>query len=154
MIDLAPFPANSQPLSNYVPRRSMFDPLGNVSTSGFAQQHKTQLAEPLLAFPSQRLLDSLEKRPVGPSGLFLNDHEIPRQLTDWQTRGGFWGRVAGYYILKHQGAATLYRSPFSAMVPQANDGTLAERYYESLEPEQRERIDDEAMGLKLEGDVS
>jgi hypothetical protein len=49
--------------------------------------------------------------------------------------------VAGYYIQKHQAAATVYRSPFAAISRQNEEKTLAERYYESLEPEQRERID-------------
>jgi len=94
-----------------------------------------------MAPPSRELVESLVKRPVGPNGLPLNDQALPKHLLDWQDRGGFWGRVAGYYIQKHQATATVYRSPFTAMNQQTGERTLAERYYESLEPEQRVRID-------------
>ncbi|KAI1615270.1 jumonji domain-containing protein 2 [Exophiala viscosa] len=137
-MDLAPFPANSLPLNHYLPKRSMYDPLSNVN---MLAQHNFQFPDPPMARPSTQLVESLEKRPVGISGLQLNDHEIPKQLTDWQNRGGFWGRVAGYYIKKHQDAATVYRSPFAAISQQADTAALAQRYYQSLEPEQRMRID-------------
>ncbi|EXJ91627.1 hypothetical protein A1O3_00177 [Capronia epimyces CBS 606.96] len=142
-IDLAPFPASYVQLSDYVPRRLSYDPLSNVSA--FTQQ-KPQNLDPPMALPSRQLLESLEKRPIGLNGLLFNNHQIPKQLTDWQEKGGFWGRVAGYYIQKHQAAATVYRSPFAATTQRANEGTLAQRYYDSLEPEQRVRIDEYREG--------
>lgn len=137
-LDMAPSPANSLPLSNYVHKRSLYDPLSSVSAF---RPLKPQPAEQPIAQASRQLVEGLTKRPIGPNGLQLNDHEAPRQLSEWQDRGGFWGRVAGYYIQKHQGAATVYRSPFAAINQQAEEKTLAEQYYEHLEPDQRARID-------------
>lgn len=137
-MDLAPFPANSFPMSNYAPKRSVYDPLSNAN---MLTQPNFQFVDPPMAQPSSQLVESLEKRSVGASGLQLNDREIPKQLTEWQDRGGFWGRVAGYYIKKHQDAATVYKSPFTAMNQQMDTATLSQRYYQSLEPEQRMRID-------------
>lgn len=141
-IDLAPFPANSMPFSNYVPKRSIYDPL-NSSLNPFNQQKQPQISEPPMAQPSNALARSLEKRPLGSNGLMLNDRPTPKQLVDWQERGGFWGRVSGYYINKHQISATVYKSPFinTGIFGQHPDGTLADRYYESLEPDQRGKID-------------
>ncbi|KIX08954.1 uncharacterized protein Z518_00032 [Rhinocladiella mackenziei CBS 650.93] len=142
-MDLAPFPANSMPLGSYVPRRSTYDPLNNANPF---TQPKPHTPEPPVARPSRKLSEALEKRPIGSNGLLLNDRLIPEALTEWQRNGGFWGRVAGYYIQKHEGAATLYRSPFTSRSQQGSDGTLAERYYENLGPEQQVRIDEARNG--------
>ena len=135
---MAPFPAASFPISGYVPKRSMYDPLGNMNA--FAQS-KPQISEMPMAQPSVQLTESLEKRPVGMNGLQLNDRAVPKQLINWRDRGGFWGRVSTYYIQKHEAAATVYKSPFMAMSQQNDPGTLAERYYQSLESEQKVKID-------------
>jgi len=142
-LDLAPFPANSMLLSNYIPKRSMFDPL-NSGANPFNQQKQPQVLEPPMAQPSCALAQSLEKRALGSNGLMLNDRPSPKQLLDWQERGGFWGRVSGYYINKHQMAATVYKSPFvsTGAFGQQPATTLAERYYESLEPHQKGKIDE------------
>ncbi|KAK5223124.1 hypothetical protein LTR72_005961 [Exophiala xenobiotica] len=136
--DMAPFPAASFPINTYVPKRSMYDPLGNMNA--FAQP-KPQISEMPMAPPSLQLVESLEKRPVGTNGLQLNDRAVPKQLINWRDRGGFWGRVSTYYIQKHQAAATVYKSPFMAMSQQTDPETLAERYYQSLESEQKMKID-------------
>lgn len=137
--DLAPFPASSLSLSNILPKRSAYDPLSSASA---AMQQKVQPAsEPPMAAPSRLLMEGLEKQSIGSNGLLLNDRPVPKQLNDWLTRGGFWGRVAGYYIQKHQGAASVYKSPFTTMTHPVGVSSLAERYYESLEPEQRASID-------------
>lgn len=158
MHDLAPFPAMSMPVGHYVPKRSVYDPLSNPAV--MQQQRINQPAEPPMAEPSRQLLEGLQKRTLGPNGLAINDRPAPKQLTDWQARGGFWGRVADYYLLKHQAQATVYRSPFSAMAmvtasapPFQQDRlskatTLAERYYAGLEPEQQGRIDEVRKGLE------
>ncbi|KIW39385.1 uncharacterized protein PV06_09160 [Exophiala oligosperma] len=136
--DMAPFPAASLPFSGYIPKRSIYDPLSQVNAF---QQAKPQLSEPPMAPMSSKLIETLEKRAIGANGLQLNDRAIPKQLTDWRERGGFWGRVAKYYISKHQATATLYRSPFMAMSQQADTATLSDRYYQSLEGDQRSKID-------------
>ncbi|EHY54468.1 DNA damage-responsive transcriptional repressor RPH1 [Exophiala dermatitidis] len=138
-VDLAPFPANYVLSGNDMRNRSTYDPLSNVKAF---PQHKTRAPEPPMAPASRQLLESLEKRPLGPNGLLINDRPIPHQLTEWQERGGFWGRVAGYYIQKHQSSATVYKSPFAVMAARGNEGTLAQRYYNSLEPEQQAKIDE------------
>ncbi|EXJ93631.1 hypothetical protein A1O1_02023 [Capronia coronata CBS 617.96] len=142
-IDLAPFPAHYMQMNAYVPKPLTFDPLSHVNAF---TPSKTQTTEPSIAAPSRQLLGSLEKRPVGPNGLRLNDHPVPKQLTDWEEKGGFWGRVAGYYIQKHQTAATVYKSPFAGIGQRANGRTLAQRYYDSLEPEQQARIEEHLQG--------
>jgi hypothetical protein len=143
--DMIPFHSQSLSLDHrYPPKRSLYDPL---SSAAAFPQSKPQPAEPPMAPASRQLIESLEKRPMGPNAsLQLNDRAVPKQLLDWQVRGGFWGRVAGYFIQKHQTAAMVYKSPFMAMDSQGSDGTLAERYYNSLEPEQRVRIDNFRQG--------
>ncbi|KEF63444.1 uncharacterized protein A1O9_01422 [Exophiala aquamarina CBS 119918] len=148
-LDLAPFPANSIPLANYIPKRSMYDPL-NSGANPFNQQKQSQVVEPPMAQPSHSLTRSLEKRPLGSNGLMLNDRPAPKQLVDWQERGGFWGRVSRYYINKHQIATTVYKSPFvSTGVFGQPTATLAERYYQNLEPDQKGKID-EARTVPME----
>jgi hypothetical protein len=100
-----------------------------------------------MATPSPLLLQSLEKRPLAPSGLLDNDRPIPVQFADWQARGGFWGKVSAYYIQKHQGMASVYTSPFRKMDEKQNawDGKekgLAERYFEGLGWELRAKVDE------------
>ncbi|OCT52422.1 jmjC domain containing protein [Cladophialophora carrionii] len=164
--DMAPFPAanlNSMQMqvSNYIAKRSIFDPLNPVNTTGpIGQLHKSaqimpqlipqaQLAPslPPMAAPSPLLLQSLEKRPLAPSGLLDNDRPIPPQLAEWQARGGFWGKVSAYYIQKHQGMASVYTSPFRKMDEKQSawDGKekgLAERYFEGLDWELKAKVDE------------
>jgi hypothetical protein len=139
-MDLAPYPAMSIPMSNYTPNRLMFDPVSNLNT--LAQQKQFLSMDPPIGQASRYLLESLEKRPIGPNGLQLNDRPIPRQLIEWQEKGGFWGRVAGYYINKHKGQATKYKSPFASMAQQAPTSSLAQRYYDTLEPNQKLLVDE------------
>jgi hypothetical protein len=69
-----------------------------------------------------------------------NDRTIPEQLTSWQQKGGFWGKVANYYVARHQAAASVYRSPF---VPKTEASTLmAEAYYAGLPEAGRFKIDE------------
>jgi len=148
--DMADLSAHSLAGGNhYMPKRSLYSPLSGV---GAFPQLPTASAEIPMAQASRPLLESLEKRPLGPSGLPLNDRPVPPQLTEWRDRGGFWGRVASYYIQKHLNAATVYRSPFTVGATgwQGDDGTLAQRYYDSLEPHQRARIDDYVREAKGE----
>ncbi|KIW68430.1 hypothetical protein PV04_04377 [Phialophora macrospora] len=164
--DMAPFPAanlNSMQMqiSNYVAKRSIFDPLNPQNTTGSnSQQAKSGQVIPQLipppqllpslppmAAPSPLLLQSLEKRPLAPSGLLDNDRPIPTQFAVWQARGGFWGKVSAYYIQKHQGMASVYTSPFRKMDEKRNawDGKekgLAERYFEGLDWELRAKVDE------------
>jgi hypothetical protein len=169
--DMAPFPAanfNSMQMqiSSYIPKRSMFDPLNpvNTTTSSHKRTYSQVLPQPILqpqasmpappppmAEPSPLLVQSLEKRQLAPSGLLVNDRPIPRQLAEWQARGGFWGKVSGYYIQKHLGMATVYRSPFSQVSASAWDSKepgLAERYYEELTDEERALVDKIRMEMR------
>ncbi|EXJ69908.1 uncharacterized protein A1O5_06981 [Cladophialophora psammophila CBS 110553] len=162
--DMAPFPAasiNPLQISSYIPKRSIYDPLNTSGHGGMLMLHKPQLPipkpiqphssviqyppPPPMADPSLLLVQSLEKRPLGPTGLLINDRPVPKQLSDWVARGGFWARVAGYYIQKHKGMASVYRSPFIAVKDKVGldswEGGLAERYYDNLEPQERQRID-------------
>ncbi|KAJ9617245.1 hypothetical protein H2200_000966 [Cladophialophora chaetospira] len=164
--DMAPFPAanfnNMQPqISGYVPKRSIFDPLNPINTTSASMQPPklqqlipqpvphSQLPRtpPPMAAPSPLLLQSLERRPLAPSGLLNNDRAIPHQLAEWQVRGGFWGKVSGYYINKHMGMASAYISPFTKMDERESawDGSamgVAERYYEELSWEEKNRVDE------------
>ena len=167
--DMAPFPAanfnsgGQMQISSYVPKRSIFDPL-NTSTAALHPPSTPQMipqpisqprlppTPPPIANPSPLLVQSLEKRPLAPSGLVTNDHVIPKQLSDWQARGGFWGKVSAYYILKHNGMAGVYTSPFAKMdeKPSVWDGKgkgLAETYYEGLDPEEQQRVDEIRGGM-------
>ncbi len=170
--DMAPFPAanfNSMqaPVSTYIAKRSIFDPLNPLNGVGpsmqpprmqqFIPQHISQPqfppSPPPMASPSPLLIQSLERRPRAPSGLLNNDHPIPRQLADWQLRGGFWGKVSGYYINKHESMASVYISPFTKMDDKQSawDGSetgLAENYFEGLSWEGRQRVDDVRGGMR------
>jgi hypothetical protein len=171
-LDMAPFPAanihsltqtsQSRPISTYIPKRSIFDPLNTTSTASILT--KPQIPQPIvnprfptppppMAQPSPLLLQCLEKRPLAPSGLLLNDRPIPKQLADWSVRGGFWGRVSQYYIEKHLSMASVYRSPFAQGRGSAWDGGamtgvgLAERYYWGLSEGEREVVDEVRVGM-------
>lgn len=56
-------------------------------------------------------------------------------------QGGFWGKVANYYVKKHEASASIYRSPFSSKTD-ANGNKLADAYYQSLGGDDRLKIDD------------
>jgi len=162
--DMAPFPAarnNSMQMSisNYVPKRSIFDPM---NTNNMMQNPQPQLQPmqkyqfppppPPMANPSPLLAQSLEKQPLAPSGLLVNDRPVPEQLVFWQNRGGFWGRVSNYYINKHNGMSSVYKSPFQQVdkAESAWDGkepNLAERYYTELSHEEKARIDEVRGGM-------
>lgn len=165
--DMAPFPAATMnpmqlQISNYVPKRSIFDAMNpNNSTTQHRRTHSQIIPQPIMppqspptpppmADPSPLLAQSLEKRPLAPSGLLNNDRPIPKQLADWQAKGGFWGRVAGYYIQKHDGMASVYKSPFTQVAESAWDAkeaSLAERYYLELTEEEQSRVDEVREGM-------
>ena len=98
-----------------------------------------------LANPSPFLLAGLEPRPLSPSGYPINDKAIPQQFLDWkaeyENQGGFWGKVANYYVKKHEASASIYRSPFTPKID-ASSNKVAEAYYQALGSENRLKIDD------------
>jgi len=106
-----------------------------------------------MASPSPLLIQSLEKRPLAASGLVTNDHPIPRQLAEWQARGGFWGKVSAYYVRKHNGMAGVYTSPFTKMDEGQStwggkDNGLADGYYEGLDFVGQRRVDEIRGGMR------
>jgi len=139
-LDSTRYAASPMTISTYVPRRSIYDPLHTINLTT-PQNQPVLPASSLIAQPAQKLLASLEKRRIGPNGLPINDMTLPKQLTDWQEKGGFWGRVAGYYIQKHQAAANVYRSPFAATAPGGPVGSLADRYCRRLTESEKAKID-------------
>ena len=165
--DMAPFPAarmNTQPMqiSNYVPKRSIFDPMNTASNLTQTrpqpqipqpiQQYQFPPPPPPIANPSPLLVQSLEKRPLAPSGLLFNDRQVPDHLKYWQNGKGFWVRVAGYYINKHKGMSSVYKSPYQQVDKaesawDAKEPGLAERYYNGLSWEEKARIDEVRGGM-------
>ncbi len=71
----------------------------------------------------------------------MNDRPIPDQYATWQQKGGFWGKIAGYYARKHEVQQTVYRSPFTAR-PYGPDLSDAHQYYQGLPEEARGKIDE------------
>ena len=142
--DSASYPQPLHPgMGSYVPRRSMYDPLYKAAQvpQPIANPHAMMPPpQPPMAEPSPILLAGLQPRSTTPNGLPTNDRTIPEQLTSWQQKGGFWGKVANYYVARHQAAASVYRSPF---VPKTEASTLmAEAYYAGLPEAGRFKIDE------------
>ncbi|KPI41813.1 DNA damage-responsive transcriptional repressor RPH1 [Cyphellophora attinorum] len=135
--------SNASQISNYVPRRSVYDPLYKAQGP---LQPITQpnlpppLPQPPMAEPSPVLLASLQPRSTSPGGYPLNDRAVPEQLVKWKAQGGFWAKVATYYINKHVASASAYRSPFADL--HNTPWRLAEQYYQSLDFEGRAKVDD------------
>jgi hypothetical protein len=145
-------PNSNGSTGGYVPRRSVFDPM-------YKQSGPQPIAQPNLPPPSPQppmaeanpsLLAGLLSRPVSPSGYPINDKAIPPQLSSWQQefgpKGGFWGKIANYYIKKHEASASVYRSPF-APKPDTSAPGLAEAYYNSLGQDGRNMIDEHKRNL-------
>lgn len=133
-------------MGGYVPRRSMYDPLFKHGPQPITEPNLPPSAPVApIAEPSPLLLASLAPRPVSPSGYPVNDNAIPQQLLDWQaeyvSNGGFWGKVANYYVRKHEASASIYRSPFAPKVD-ASSNKLADAYYGALNRDEKLRIDD------------
>ena len=144
--DSATFPTPMMPaVSHYVPRRSIYDPLYKTShTPQPIQQPQAmyQYQPPRLpmAEPSQSLVAGLRPRAITPNGLPTNDRVVPEQLMAWQQKGGFWGKVANYYIVRHEAAASVYRSPFAPKMD--HPMSLADTFYYRLPEPGRYKIDE------------
>jgi len=133
-------------MSSYVPRRSMYDPLYRNGPTPIAQPNAPPPApQPPMAEPFPQLIAGLQPRPVSPSGYPINDKALPQQLVEWRVeyeeKGGFWGKIANYYIKKHESSASVYRSPF-APKPESSAHKFAEAYYQSLVTEDQAKIED------------
>jgi len=61
---------------------------------------------------SPGLESTLESRPTTRSGTPVNDRPPPPALASWQNHPGFWGKIATYFLRKHESSATVYKSPF------------------------------------------
>lgn len=92
-----------------------------------------------MAEPSPRLMAAVAVRAYAPNGLPVNDRMVPEQLVMWQQRGGFWGKVANYYVKKHEVQAPIYRSPFAAK-PEGGPST-AETFYQGLSETAKQEVD-------------
>ena len=148
-------------VSNYVPKRSIFDPMN--ANNGMMQKPRHRIPQPMqnyqfppppppMASPSPLLARSLEKRPLAPSGLLVNDRPVPEHLAFWRGRGGFWGRVSQYYINKHNGMSSVYKSPYQQVGKaegawDSKEANMAEGYYNELSYEEKARIDQVRGGM-------
>ncbi|KAK5951151.1 hypothetical protein OHC33_007904 [Knufia fluminis] len=65
-----------------------------------------------IAPPSPGLESTLGSRPTTRSGTPVNDRPPPPALVSWQNHPGFWGKIATYFLRKHESSATVYKSPF------------------------------------------
>ena len=136
------------PVSNYVPRRSMYDPLYN-SNQPIQQQH--YLTRAPMAEASPQLAIALLPQKTVLKGYPANDHIIPEQYQHWQAKGGFWGKIANYYAGKHEVRATVYRSPFGhggadagrVFGPAMSEG---QRFYQNLDEGGRWKVDEFKIG--------
>ena len=142
--DSAPFPTPMMPpVSSYVPRRSMYDPLYKTPQVPQPIPNPHPLYQPLqppMSEPSPTLLAGLQPRATTPNGLPTNDRVVPEQLKVWQQKGGFWGKVANYYVVRHEAAASVYRSPFTSKIESSM--SLADTYYYGLPDNARIKIDE------------
>jgi hypothetical protein len=138
--DSTTFPAPMmQSMGNYIPCRSIYDPLYKVPQPMPQPVSMHLPPQAPMAEPAPALLAGLEPRATTPNGLPINDRTIPEQLLAWQAKGGFWGKVANYYIIRHQVAGGVYRSPF---LPESEAyPSLAERYYSHVSESERKSID-------------
>ena len=140
-------PANLSQISNYVPRRSVYDPMYKTQVPQPVSQPNPPVPPPQapMAAPSAALLASLQPRPVSPSGYPVNDRPVPEQLLKWKSQGGFWSKVATYYVNKHEASASAYRSPFASTKNETTTLTLQEDFYWRLNAMQKAKIDDFKM---------
>ena len=93
-----------------------------------------------MAEPSPALIAGLQPRATTPNGVPINDRAVPEQLNMWQVKGGFWGKVADYYVTRHQAAASVYRSPF--MPKMDSPLSVANAYYYGLPEGAQHKIDE------------
>ena len=130
------------PVSSYVPRRSMYDPLYKTGHGPQPYPHPHSMYQSPripMAEPSPNLVAGLEPRATTPNGLPTNDREVPEQLKNWQQKGGFWGKVANYYVARHEAAASVYRSPFTPKIEPAQ--SFADAFYFQLPEGTRVQLD-------------
>lgn len=93
-----------------------------------------------MAEPSPLLVNAIAARSYAPNGMPVNDTIAAEQLMIWQQKGGFWGKVANYYIKKHDMQAAMYRSPFA---PKLESGvSTANAFYEGLSYEGKQKVRD------------
>lgn len=131
-------------ISGYVPRRSMYDPLYKASQAPQPIQPPQPRYTPVrapMAEPCELLIAGLQPRATTPNGLPMNDRVVPEQFTTWQQKGGFWGKVATYYMTRHEAAASVYRSPF--MPKNEPSASLADSFYYGLPEAGQVKIDQE-----------
>jgi len=74
-----------------------------------------------IAPPSPELELTLESRPTTRSGTPVNDRPPPAALESWQNHPGFWGKIAMYFLRKHESSATVYKSPFGVGSTSSSD---------------------------------
>lgn len=138
-MNTASFPLNP---GNYIPKRSMFDPLNDFTHNMLPQQPQPRRpTPPPMARPHDDLAAALLPRPT------TNDRPTPDVLRQWQQQGNFWGRVSNYFIRRHENAANAYRSPFGTET--RTEQTLAERYYDELPSDQQSMIDQARSQMRM-----
>ncbi|RMZ91342.1 hypothetical protein DV736_g1421, partial [Chaetothyriales sp. CBS 134916] len=132
-------------VSSYIPRRSMFDPLykSNPPIPQPIPQPQPAYQPPKapMAEPHPQLVAATQPRLTILRGYPVNDHPVAEQYCQWQQKAGFWGRIADYYVRKHEVKQTVYRSPFTAR-PYGPDLSDAQAFYQRLDESNRTKIDE------------
>jgi hypothetical protein len=99
----------------------------------------------LVQRPSDKLLAALTPLPMLPSGRPENDVLVPEDYRKWSDAGGFWGRVADYFIESHRSSPTVYTSPYVDKYCVEEDKKarkgLASEFYDRLGDEDKAKID-------------
>jgi hypothetical protein len=100
---------------------------------------------PLVQRPSDKLLAALTPLPMLPSGRPENDALVPEDYQKWSDAGGFWGRVADYFIGSRRSSPTVYTSPYVDKDCVEEDKKarkgLASEFYDRLGDEDKAKID-------------
>ncbi|RMD43318.1 hypothetical protein DV735_g1877, partial [Chaetothyriales sp. CBS 134920] len=138
-------------VSSYIPRRSMFDPLykSNPQVPQPIPQPQPAFQAPKapMAEPHPELVAATQPRLTILKGYPMNDRPVPDEYSQWQQKGGFWGRIADYYVAKHEVKQTVYRSPFTAR-PYGPDLSDAQAFYQRLDETGRAKIDEYKQSSK------
>lgn len=166
---MPPFKRSMSSGNMHTPNFGIMAGLGSFGSSGTSLSHLTQpfprpapkpigvhhprmqVPDAPIAIPAALLTASLEPRPTFPGGTPKNDRAVPTTLMECKEKSGFWGRIAGHFVRKHERSASVYKSPFGhgpvvntqmmgPILIGSGDG-LAGRFYTSLDEEGRRQID-------------
>lgn len=109
------------------------------------------LQRSLVQQPSDKLLAALTPLPMLPSGRPENDVLVPEDYRKWSDTGGFWGRVADYFIGSRRSSPTVYTSPYADKDCVEEDKKarkgLASEFYDRLGDEDKAKIDTQKRNM-------